>query len=74
MHTVTHLLFIYTHTHTHTHTGFKIQPVHLGGMSESDGIIMLHTYSDLQKATPVTPDGKCVCVYVCISVFAYTYI
>uniref|UniRef100_I2CSD8 Uncharacterized protein n=1 Tax=Nannochloropsis gaditana (strain CCMP526) TaxID=1093141 RepID=I2CSD8_NANGC len=38
-------------------SGFKIQPVHLGGTGESDGIFMIHTYPELERATQVTNDG-----------------
>lgn len=40
-------------------SGFKIQPVHLGGMGENEGIFMLHAYPELQKTTQVTNDGLC---------------
>lgn len=42
---------------TPLHTGFKVQPVHLGGMAEGEGLFMLHTYSDVPNAQQV-----CRCV------------
>lgn len=38
---------------THPPTGFKVQPVHLGGMAEGEGLFMLHTYSDVPNAQQV---------------------
>lgn len=36
-----------------TRKGFKIQPVHLGGVAEGEGLFMLHTYKDLPSAQQV---------------------
>lgn len=44
---------IYTHTYITHCAGFKVQPVHLGGTSEGQGLVMLHTYPDIPNAQQV---------------------